>query len=62
MKYPSLITLNISKILAVTQSVFFSVNGVRTVSYKHITCIPRWIEVETFVSSKFQRGIHVVCF
>ena len=41
MKYPSLITLNISKILAVTQSVFFSVNGVRTVSYKHITCIPR---------------------
>ena len=29
--------------------------------YKHSTCIPRWNGVETFVSTSFQRGIHVVC-
>ena len=29
--------------------------------YKHTTSIPRWNEVETTVSTSFQRGIHVVC-
>ena len=30
-------------------------------SYKHSTCVPRWNNVETTVSTSFQRGIHVVC-
>ena len=29
--------------------------------YKHTTRIPRWNDVETAVSTSFQRGIHVVC-
>ena len=28
--------------------------------YKHTMCIPRWNDVETTVSTSFQRGIHVV--
>ena len=28
--------------------------------YKHTTWIPRWNDVETAVSTLFQRGIHVV--
>ena len=31
-------------------------------SYKHSTCIPRWNDVETNVSTSFLRGIHVECF
>ena len=31
------------------------------VPYKHSTCIPRWNEVETNVSTSFQCGIHVEC-
>ena len=30
--------------------------------YKHITCIPRWNNVETFFSTSFQRELYVVCF
>ena len=29
--------------------------------YKHSTSIPRWNDVETVVSTSFQRGIHVKC-
>ena len=29
--------------------------------YKHTACIPRWNDVETIVSTSFQRGIHLVC-
>ena len=29
--------------------------------YKHTTCIPRSNDVETVVSTSFQREIHVVC-
>ena len=28
---------------------------------KHTTCILCWNDVETFLSTSFQRGIHVVC-
>ena len=28
--------------------------------YKHNRCIPRWNDVETVVSTSFQRGIHVM--
>ena len=28
--------------------------------YKHTTCIPRWNDIETTVSTSFQLGIHVV--
>ena len=31
-------------------------------AYKHTTWIPRWNDVETAVSTSFQRGIHMVCF
>ena len=30
-------------------------------TYKYITCIPRWNDVEKVVSTSFQCGIHVVC-
>ena len=30
-------------------------------AYKHTTWIPRWNDVETTVSTSFQRRIHVVC-
>ena len=29
--------------------------------HKHTTWIPHWNDVETTVSTSFQRGIHVVC-
>ena len=29
--------------------------------YKHSSCIPRWNDVKTNVSTSFQRGIHVEC-
>ena len=29
--------------------------------YKHTTWIPRSNDVETIVSTSFQRGVHVVC-
>ena len=29
--------------------------------YEHITCIPRWNNLERTVSTSFQRGTHVVC-
>ena len=31
------------------------------IQYKHNACIPRWNDVETTVSTSFQRGIHVAC-
>ena len=36
-------------------------NAFKAPTYKHSTCIPRWNDVETVVSTSFQRGIHVKC-
>ena len=34
---------------------------IRLFPYKHSTCIPRWNDAKTTISTSFQRGIHVVC-
>ena len=47
---------------------FFLISGktfqlifMNSLPYKHTTCIPHWNDVDTVVSTLFQRGIHVVC-
>ena len=37
-------------------------NKKKKIPYKHTTCIPRWNNVKTVVSTSFQRGIHVVFY
>ena len=40
---------------------FHCENLEKSLLYKHTMWIPRWNDVETVVSTSFQRGIHVVC-
>ena len=39
-------------------TVFFNCSNL---TYKHMTWIPLWNDLEKFVSTSFQRGIHVMC-
>ena len=47
--------LNVRAVIPANEHIY------RLIPYRHTTCIPRWNDMETTVSTSFQRGIQVLC-
>ena len=61
MHYIYVVYVSLNYVLVVSLQTYHVYSTLKRRAFKHTTCIPRWSDVKTTVSTSLQREIHVVC-